>query len=103
MAVTDLPLSDIQGVIVRGYRSYIHVRHIVVAVTNAEAARSVIGQLAAAPGTGLRITTAARWPTKPPYTLNAGFTYLGLQALGVSATLLSGFAQEFQNGAVGDA
>lgn len=101
--MTDLPLSDIQGLIIRGYRSYDHVRHIVVAVTNSEAARSAIGELASASGAGLRITTAARWTVKPPYTLNAGFTYLGLQALGVDEGTLNGFSQEFQRGAVGQA
>lgn len=101
--MTDLPVSDIQGLIIRGYRSYDHVRHLVVAVTNAEAARAVVAELTAAPGSGLRITRAARWTTKPPYTLNAGFTYLGLQALGVDEAMLNGFSREFQSGAVGQA
>jgi deferrochelatase/peroxidase EfeB len=102
--MTDLPLSDIQGVIVRGYRSYIHARHIVVAITNAGEARSIIGSLATGSSpSGLAITTAAPWTTKPPFTLNVAFTYLGLETLGVPQSLLSGFSAEFISGAIGEA
>jgi len=102
--MSTLPLADIQGVIIRGYRSFIHARHIVVAISDAGAARAIIGSLATgSSSSGLAITTAAPWTTKPPFTLNVSFTYLGLEALGVPAASLAGFSNEFQNGAVGEA
>jgi deferrochelatase/peroxidase EfeB len=106
--VTKLELDDIQGIILRGYGSFVHVRHFIVAVADADAARALIGSLVpASPATAnpasLAITTSAEWHVKPDYTLNLSFTYQGLSALGVSSTLLGGFAPEFAGGAIGNA
>jgi deferrochelatase/peroxidase EfeB len=106
--VTKLELEDIQGIILRGYGSFVHVRHFIVAVADADAARALIGSLVpAVPATinpaSLAVTTAAEWHVKPEYTLNLSFTYEGLSALGVPSTLLAGFAPEFASGAIGNA
>ncbi|MFZ0747650.1 MAG: hypothetical protein WAM85_24815 [Terracidiphilus sp.] len=105
-AVTTLELEDIQGIILRGYGSFVHVRHFIVAVADADAARAVVGGLVpAVPATVnptcLAVTTAAEWHVKPEYTLNVSFTYEGLSALGIPSTVLAGFAPEFASGAIG--
>ena len=106
--MTKLELDDIQGIILRGYGSFVHVRHFIVAVADADAARVLIGSLVpAVPAkvnpTSLAVTTSAEWHVKPDYTLNLSFTYEGLTVLGVPSTLLAGFAPEFASGAVGNA
>ena len=100
--MSALQLDDIQGIILRGYGSFAYVRHFIVAVADASRARAFIGGLAGSGpgGSGpaaitpvkLAITTAAPWKVKPEYTLNVAFTYEGLSSLGVSTTLLAGFA-----------
>ena len=110
--MSALQLDDIQGIILRGYGSFAYVRHFIVAVADAGRARALIGGLAGPsrrPGPAainpekLAITTAAIWKVKPDYTLNLAFTYEGLSSLGVSSTLLAGFAPEFAAGAIGNA
>ena len=106
--VTALELDDIQGIILRGYGSFVHVRHFIAAVADAGGARALIGSLiASAPArvnpACLAVTTSAEWHVKPDYTLNLSFTYDGLAALGVPSSLLAGFAPEFASGAIGNA
>jgi deferrochelatase/peroxidase EfeB len=108
VVVSALQLDDIQGIILRGYGSFAHVRHFIVAVADAGRARALIGDLtrpiaATINPDKLAITTAATWHIKPDYTLNVAFTYEGLSSLGVSPTLLGGFAPEFASGAIGNA
>jgi deferrochelatase/peroxidase EfeB len=84
------------------------VRHFILAVADADAARALIGALvlevpAKVNPASLAVTTAAEWQVKPDYTLNLSFTYEGLSALGVPSTLLAGFAPEFASGAIGNA
>lgn len=103
-----LQLDDIQGIILRGYGSFAHVRHFIVAVADAGRARAHIGEFArpvsvASNPDKLAVTTAATWHVKPDYTLNLAFTYEGLSFLGVPKTLLGGFAPEFASGAIGNA
>ena len=106
--MSALQLDDIQGIILRGYGSFAHVRHFIVVVADTGRARALIGALANSIPAGiipdkLAITTAAPWHVKPDYTLNLAFTYEGLSSLGVSSTLLAGFAPEFAAGAIGNA
>jgi deferrochelatase/peroxidase EfeB len=113
VVVSALQLDDIQGIILRGYGSFACVRHFIVAVADAGRARALIGGLTGpnlgGPGPAavnpdkLAITTAAPWQVKPDYTLNLAFTYEGLSSLGVSSTLLAGFAPEFAAGAIRNA
>ena len=81
--VNALQLDDIQGIILRGYGSFAHVRHFIVAVADAGRARAHIGEFArpvsvASNPDKLAVTTAATWHVKPDYTLNLAFTYEGL-------------------------
>ncbi len=106
--MSALQFDDIQGIILRGYGSFVHVRHFIVAVADVGRARALIGNLsrpipAATNPEKLAITTAAPWHVKPDYTLNLAFTYEGLSSLGVPSTLLAGFAPEFASGAIGNA
>jgi deferrochelatase/peroxidase EfeB len=101
--VSALDLSDIQGIILRGYGSFTYVRHFITAVADAARARALIDSLTGSNASAISITTAATWRVKPAYTLNLGFTYDGLVALNVPSDLLAGFAQEFASGAIGNA
>ena len=106
--MSALQFDDIQGIILRGYGSFTRVRHFIVTVADAGRARALIGTLSrpipvATNPDQLAITTAATWHVKPDYTLNLAFTYEGLVSLGVSPTLLAGFAPEFKSGAIGNA
>ena len=106
--MSALELEDIQGIILRGYGSFVHVRHFIVAVLDVGGARGLIGSLARPmPATvnpaQLAITTAGTWSVKPDYTFNLGFTYEGLSALHVPSALLAQFAPEFAKGAIGNA
>lgn len=96
---TQLDLPDIQGNLLRGYR-FANARHFALGVTDAARAARFLGDLVS--GSERRspqITTAEHWQDdKPPYCLNVGLTYAGLQALGVPAGTLAAFPPAFQQG-----
>lgn len=102
--VVALPTpADIQGWIVRGYHARDpdqceHVRHIVATVENARTVRAHLR--AATDGTSgvSQIQSASHWDSKPSATLNVGFTYSGLAALGVPNKMLAGFPTDFRMG-----
>ena len=83
---TGLPvdLADVQGNILRGYRQT-RVRHLVIEVVDARAARSWIAATAGSDRSlAPAITSAAHWGDDPPAVcFNLGVTYAGLMALGV--------------------
>ncbi|HEY4328687.1 MAG TPA: peroxidase [Phycisphaerae bacterium] len=84
-----LPLTDIQGVILRGY-NFPAVRHFVLQVLNASAARKVMGQLVA--GTDPQISDSTDWgDARPDYRLQVSLTYAGLAALELDPATLQGF------------
>lgn len=99
--LTPQIIGILQGNILRGYRLPL-VRHMVLQVTDAAAARaflaaSVAGDPAAAP----QITTERPiGPDQPKLTqtFNLGFTWQGLRALGLSPFDLSSFPTEFIEG-----
>jgi Dyp-type peroxidase family len=99
----SLPLEDIQGNILRGYRMPT-VRHFVLGIQTRDAAKKVLQTLVSAgePGS-LRITTAAPWATKPDYCLNIAFTFDGIKALGLPDVTLASFPDEFRAGAAAQA
>lgn len=74
-------LSDIQGLIVRGY-NLPQVRHFVLTIGDSAAAAAFLSALTSGDG-DLSITSAAPWVDgiKPPYALNLGVTAAGLEAL----------------------
>ena len=97
-------LADIQGNILRGYNMRF-VRHLVVRVEDAAAARAFIGAaLSGADGTPT-VTTAEVWEDgcKPPTCLNVAVTATGLRALGLRDAWVATFPEEFRDGAAGRA
>ena len=97
MKTQNLDFTDIQGNILRGYRK-LHVRHLVLSVSDRDA---VANWLLDATGRDLRthqITNAEPWDEKPPTCLNVSFTGAGLEALGVSQSVMKSFPPEFVEG-----
>ncbi len=98
MTDAALDLADIQGNVLRGF-GFSRVRHFALAFGDPAAARQfVAGLLPGAGGACPQVTSAEHWHEKPRYTLNAGFTWAGLQALGVPAPILAAFPVAFQQG-----
>jgi deferrochelatase/peroxidase EfeB len=94
-----LDLADIQGNLLRGYRSA-NARHFALEVGNRPGGAAFIaGLVSGDESRSPQITTAEEWDTKPSYTLNLGITYDGLTALGVPAGALSAFPTAFREGA----
>ena len=93
--------TQIQGNIVEPYRLP-YVRHLVLRVIDAGAARRALAMLLRQPPTEGGITTAeASHPARVtgPF-VNIGFTYLGLRALAVPSRFLEPFPTEFRQGMV---
>src|SRR5262245_31109477 len=96
-----LDLADIQGNLLRGYRSA-NARHFALGIGTAQGGAAFIGDLVSGDeNKSPQVTTAEEWPpgTKPSYRLNIGFTYGGLGALGVPAGALAAFPAPFREGA----
>ena len=97
-----LDLADIQGNIHRPYGrfGFPHTRHFFLNIANASAGRRFVQ------GVRPRITTAEPWDkgegtdvvVKPPITLNIGFTFYGLHALGLPTRTLRLLPDEFIDG-----
>ncbi len=98
MTAPALDYSDIQGTILRGYRVDLG-RHFILTITNAAATGALIGALVDGTGGMPRITTAARWATKPECFVNVAFTAAGLAVLGLTPAQLATFDVAFQRGA----
>ncbi|WP_437299393.1 Dyp-type peroxidase [Sorangium sp. So ce426] len=97
--MADLDLTDIQALVVRD-TSMPAVRFLIAKIARASAARRVIGRLGHGDaGAGPRITAASPWTTSPAYVLTLGFTYHGLDALGISEPSLHSFPAAFVQGA----
>jgi deferrochelatase/peroxidase EfeB len=96
----DIDLRDVQGNILRGYRMAV-VRHVVVRVGDAGAARAFLAAAASGdPGRGPQITTADDWGVKPATCLNVGIAAMGLRALGLDDAALWTFPAEYLEGPV---
>jgi len=91
---SDPAYSDIQGVLINGYRGYNFIRFLIFTIPSGSeaAAQKLMGALV--PGTAgspLTLTAATRWNVanppimKPPYRLNLGITNTGLKKI-VGAT-----------------
>jgi deferrochelatase/peroxidase EfeB len=93
-----LDLADIQGNLLRGYRSA-NARHFALQVGDpAGGATFLAGLISGDEAASPQITTAEEWDDKPHYTLNVGFTCAGLVALGVSEPVVADFPTAFQQG-----
>ncbi len=95
--------EKVQGNILRGYTNSM-VRHIVLEVTDQDAARRFLA--ASADGTSEdvpAITRSAKWKVKPEVCFNIGITFQGLKAMGVPDSDLATFPLEFADGMAGRA
>lgn len=89
--------ADVQGNILRGYRRS-HVRHLILQVADAAAARRWLGRLVGGGDDLPTVTTDEQWDVKPDTCLNIGLTFTGLRSLGVPPTSLATFPDEFVAG-----
>jgi deferrochelatase/peroxidase EfeB len=85
-----VPLDDVQGLILRSYGMDC-AAFFLLRVKDAVGARRTLGSLSVMPGTV--------WEEKPAFCVNVALTYEGLAALGVVASSLGSFPQEFAAGA----
>ena len=98
VAPPAIDLADVQANIVRGYSARF-ARHFALTVPDpARGGQFLRALLPDAPGTGLRVSTAALWDEKPPYCLNVGLTFAGVGALGVPPSVGALFPPRFQAG-----
>jgi deferrochelatase/peroxidase EfeB len=88
--MSDLPLAEIQGLVLRSY-GMDALRLFVLQVRDAAGARSMLGRLA--------VTSGAVWNAKPEFCVNVAITYEGLVALQLPADSLASFPAEFVEGA----
>jgi deferrochelatase/peroxidase EfeB len=98
VSTVAVDLADVQGNILRGYRTQ-RVRHLVLRVADVTSARRWIGATAGddraiAPA----ITAAAKWAHKPETFFNLGITFAGLRALRLPAASLESFPTPFVEG-----
>jgi deferrochelatase/peroxidase EfeB len=85
------PLDKIQGFLLRGYRMSFS-RHFALSVRHPAAARTFIAGLVGKDEKYPQITSAEPWgERKASYCVNIGFTYPGLQKLGVPQSSLDSF------------
>jgi deferrochelatase/peroxidase EfeB len=93
-----LDLSDVQGLVLRGY-TMPTARHLVLRVASAPHARALLGSLVDGSPGRPQVTTATPWVEKPDCCLNVSLTAGGLRALGVPETSMATFPEEFTQGA----
>jgi deferrochelatase/peroxidase EfeB len=92
--------EDIQGHVIRAYGRYSYpvARYLFLHVAEAGAGRAFVDAVRR------RVTTATRWPVvdgvvrKPPVTVNIGFSFFGLYALGLPTETLQRMPEEFIDG-----
>jgi deferrochelatase/peroxidase EfeB len=94
--------EDVQGNILRGYH-YARVRHVILEVRDAAAARRWLGATLAGGMDMPQITSEVTYTVKPVSCFNLSFTAAGLRALGVSEASLKTFPDEFTEGMPGRA
>ncbi|HEY0140912.1 MAG TPA: hypothetical protein VGF48_08450 [Thermoanaerobaculia bacterium] len=80
-AGSSLPLDDVQGVILRGFRSFRYIQHLVFNIADVEGARRLCALLVPGSGAPMTVTPATPWGEKPGYCLNLGVTQRGLTKL----------------------
>jgi deferrochelatase/peroxidase EfeB len=90
---------NLQGWVVRGY-THPFVRHLVLGVADARAARRLIGAVTGDDPALPQITTGAWQHPRPPHTVNVGLTFDGFAALALPASDLASFPSDFRQGAV---
>ena len=93
----ELPLSEIQGFILRGYGMSV-LRIFPLTIERPAQAGEFLGSLVNADATTPKLTTAER-TTRPDYAVNIGFTHAGLGILGLPESSAKSFPAEFRLGA----
>lgn len=96
--MADVPLSDVQGLVMRGY-AMPTLRVFVLAIDDADGARRFLASLVDGGGLVPQLTTAAQWASKPDVCVNVALTYGGLGALQLPPSALASFPEEFVAGA----
>jgi hypothetical protein len=92
MTELRLELADIQGNILRGYRSPV-ARYVFLRFDQAPGSRDFVERVTD------ELTTAVEWDGgMPDSTVNIAFTYPGLAALGVPTETLEAFPADFRQG-----
>ena len=92
-------LSDVQGLILRGYKMPV-ARHLGLHVRESSAARTFLAALVSDGDRSVpSITNAEQWTLKPDCCVNLGITFRGLAALGLPSEHLASFPTEFAEGA----
>jgi Dyp-type peroxidase family len=91
--MSKLDLTDIQGIIVRGYGSLRGARFVVLGIRDAAAAKRWLGEL--------DVRSGETRPTESDTCVNVAFTRAGLEKLGVYPDVLAMFAAEFREGMTG--
>jgi Dyp-type peroxidase family len=86
-----LQLDDVQGNILRGYRSLHHARFMFFQTRSAVSGRRYIDAL-------LPMITTAKVDGEPRTATNIAFTFVGLRALGLPTSSLASFPSAFQDG-----
>ena len=93
-----LDLSDIQGLIIRGY-THPFSRHFFLRIEDAAKAKAWVGSLVNDPSNPLQINSAAEWPEKPGVLLNLGMTSDGLAHFDIPGLNYNHCFQTFRKGA----
>lgn len=98
--IAELDPNDIQGNVLRGYRSSLKsVRYLILEVTDRTAARRFLAASATGGSADVpAITTDVTWPSRQTMCFNIGITSEGLKALGTPAASLATFPTEFNAG-----
>jgi Dyp-type peroxidase family len=92
-------LTDVQGLIVRGYTMPV-ARYLGLSVHTVTAARGFLGALAGDNPDVPAVTTAAPWALTPNSCVNLGITHPGLAALELPSQHLASFPEDYAQGAV---
>src|SRR5436305_14543390 len=95
--MAGVELSDIQGIVLRGYGAFDVSRFALLRVTDPAAARGWLG--AVGPAVQSSADVPERSSTAAPV-FNLAFTGPGLRALGLRDANLAGFSNEFREGMV---
>ena len=88
--MTELDLSDIQGIVTRAYKTLPSARFLLMRINDAEPARAWLDTIAGS------VTAAVGEPTDQA--LNVAFTSIGLTALGLDRKTSETFGFEFSEG-----
>src|SRR5579872_6876999 len=110
--VSRLNLPDIQGLLLRGYKSFDFIRHLIFRIDNIQGIQALCKALLPNSGSPVVVTDSTTWPpttAKPAYRLNLALTSTGLtkmvgsQNYSVVADASSTLFSLFTPGAVSDA